>query len=115
MSLIKRDDCKCICHSDAVALGRIMGPKHIVPCCEPMEFTAGVELKPAMVLVPIDDVIIITSNDGGYLGGRCSACGATGWLDNKYGYPFGCTPGNKLVHTADCDLGHKLKITVEVA
>lgn len=31
----KRDECRCICHTDAVALGWIEGPMHVVPCCEP--------------------------------------------------------------------------------
>lgn len=32
--MIKRSECRCICHTDAVALGRIVGPMHVMPCCE---------------------------------------------------------------------------------
>ena len=32
--MIKRSECRCICHTDAVALGWIKGPMHIMPCCE---------------------------------------------------------------------------------
>lgn len=32
--MIKRSECKCICHTDAVALGMIEGPMHVIPCCE---------------------------------------------------------------------------------
>lgn len=70
--------------------------------------------KPIMIAVPIDSVIVITSNDGGYLGGHCLACGAHGWVDNKYGYPYGCPESNKLVHKRGCDLGDRLKIKVEL-
>lgn len=66
------------------------------------------------VLVPIDNVIITTSNDGGYIGGRCVACGEQGWVDNKYGYPYGVPRTNKLVHTEDCDLGKRLTVTVGI-
>lgn len=76
--------------------------------------SAAPKAKPTMVQVPIDNVIQITSNDGGYTGGRCSACGEIGWVDNKYGYPFGCPRTNKLVHKEDCDLGQRLRIKVEV-
>lgn len=72
------------------------------------------DAKPIMIKVPIDSVIVITSNDGGYLGGRCTACGESGWVDNKYGYPYGCPRTNKLVHKQDCDLGKRLKIKVEL-
>lgn len=71
--------------------------------------------EPVFIKVPIDNVIVITSNDGGYLGGRCVACGAHGWVDNKYGYPNGgCDMSNKLIHKQGCDLGSKLKIKVEL-
>ncbi len=70
--------------------------------------------EPIYIKVPIDDVIIVTSNDGGYLHGWCSACGARGWVDNKYGYPHGCPESNKLVHKKGCDLGNKLSIKVEL-
>lgn len=72
-------------------------------------------VDPRMIKVPIDNVIVITSNDGGYLSGQCQACGAVGWVDNKYGYPFGCPSSNKLVHKEGCDLGSKLKIKVELS
>lgn len=66
------------------------------------------------IKVPIENVIIVTSNAGGYLGARCSACGAHGWLDNKYGYPYGTPPSNKLVHKRGCDLGDTLVLHVTV-
>lgn len=31
--MIKRSECRCICHTDAVALGLVVGPMHIVACC----------------------------------------------------------------------------------
>jgi len=71
-------------------------------------------LEKIFIKVPIDNVIQITSNDGGYLGGRCTACGESGWVDNKYGYPFGCPKTNKLVHAGNCDLGNRLSIKVEL-
>jgi hypothetical protein len=67
-----------------------------------------------MIKVPIDNVIVITSNDGGYLGGRCVACGESGWVDNKYGYPFGTPRSNKLVHKMNCGLGSLLEIEVRI-
>lgn len=30
---VKRSECKCVCHTDAVALGWITGPMHVQPCC----------------------------------------------------------------------------------
>ena len=32
------------------------------------------------------DVVVITGNDGGFLSGKCFACGQSGWLEG-YGYP----------------------------
>lgn len=31
--MIKRSECKCLCHTDANILGSIDVPMHLVPCC----------------------------------------------------------------------------------
>lgn len=44
--MIKRSECRCICHTDAVALGQIEGPMHVAPCCEPDEAFLSVGIEP---------------------------------------------------------------------
>lgn len=69
----------------------------------------------AMVLVDSSKIIRITSNDGGYMGGECLACGKSGYLREGYSYPFGSTGyrgkgllGNELVHAKNCPLNKHL-------
>jgi len=55
-----------------------------------------------------EDVIIITENHGGYLEGKCFACGASGWI-NGCGYPSRVkAPGAHLQHKADCPMNAAL-------
>lgn len=32
--MIKRSECRCLCHTDANILGLIDVPMHVMPCCE---------------------------------------------------------------------------------
>lgn len=51
-----------------------------------------------------DDVVLVTENHGGYLGGRCIACGSAGWIEG-YGFPFGTrNKGNYVVHKKACPM-----------
>lgn len=53
--MIKRSECRCICHADYVALGLIIGPMHVVACCEPDEpFKCHTPDKPTDQDYPID-------------------------------------------------------------
>lgn len=53
--------------------------------------------------VPIDQVVRVTENHGGYRGGECIACGALGWIDGKYGDRFGANVmSNRLIHKREC-------------
>jgi hypothetical protein len=55
------------------------------------------------VLVRADKIIQITEHHGGYVGGKCICCDATGWLsDYEYGLPFGVVPGKGLTHAKQC-------------
>jgi hypothetical protein len=61
------------------------------------------------VKIPIDRVIEITSNDGGYLGGRCLACNKGGYLREGRSYPHGYKGlGNELVHSKECPMNRWL-------
>jgi hypothetical protein len=44
--MIKRSDCRCLCHTDYNALGLIEAAMHVIPCCEP-DPPFKVELDPA--------------------------------------------------------------------
>lgn len=66
------------------------------------------------IAVPIDRCVVVTENHGGYHGGRCIVCDECGWLDNKYGWPYGTPRTNKLVHKQDCPVGDKLGLKVEL-
>ena len=55
------------------------------------------------VRVDVDEVVIVTENPGGVPGGRCSQCGALGWIDGKYGYAYGTdVMRNRLIHKKSC-------------
>jgi hypothetical protein len=45
-----------------------------------------------------------TSDDGGYLGGRCTICKASGWINSDYGNPAG------FKHKPGCSVGEALRI-----
>lgn len=63
--------------------------------------------QPGQVPVEPEILVQVTDNHGGYLGGRCLVCHATGWLDGKMGYRHGTNVmGNRLIHTEDCPVGH---------
>jgi hypothetical protein len=62
------------------------------------------------VPVPIDRIVLVTSNYSGYLGGECILCGACGWLVDRKGYPYGGvddrgdleSSSNRLFHKKNC-------------
>jgi hypothetical protein len=60
------------------------------------------------ISIPADKVVIVTENHGGYLGGKCLACGASGWLDNKYGWPFGTHDKPGFKHHRTCPMNDVL-------
>lgn len=67
------------------------------------------------VLININKVIQVTSNDGGYLGGRCLVCDSAGYLREGYSYPFNSIGyrghgllGNELVHKKNCTMNRYL-------
>lgn len=64
------------------------------------------------VAVDPKKLVIITENYGGYLGGECVVCGASGWLSPRYGYPHnskkGLAMGNRIIHKEDCPMSKVL-------
>jgi hypothetical protein len=58
------------------------------------------------VRVPINEVIWITENQGGYLAAKCIICHQCGWLHGRYGMKFGSrnSIGNELVHRKSCPM-----------
>jgi len=63
--------------------------------------------------VPVHKLVVVTENHGGYLGGRCVICDATGWLDGEIGYAYNAKGllGNELKHTRSCPVSpHALKV-----
>lgn len=71
--MIKRSECRCICHTDAVALGLIAGPMHVIPCCEEDDNMAFKSMQ---------------SKDGGY----CPRCDTVWALPGK----CKCEENNKM-------------------
>jgi hypothetical protein len=63
------------------------------------------------VLVPVEALVIVTENHGGYTAGRCVVCGKLGWLaEYPHGLPFGSTAAldNTLHHAKVCPVGQAL-------
>lgn len=61
------------------------------------------------ISVPIEKLVVVTENHGGYTAGRCVICGAGGWICyDKIGVPHGTKDTNSLVHEADCPVGQAL-------
>jgi hypothetical protein len=58
------------------------------------------------VEVDIIEVVRITENHGGYLGGNCIACGSIGWLDERLGYRYKSKniSSNSLIHKRNCPM-----------
>ncbi len=59
-----------------------------------------------------DEVVVVTEDYSGYLGGRCIVCCEEGWLDPRHGYPHRVkekVSGNRLIHTAKCPMNDILK------
>ena len=59
--------------------------------------------------IPIDKVVQVVENHGGYKGGECLACGALGWLEMKYGSRFGAdVMSNRLIHKRECPMNEEI-------
>lgn len=59
------------------------------------------------VRLPLNKLVVVTENHGGYMGGECISCGASGWLNGKYGLKAGTKDakewkGTHLVHKPSC-------------
>lgn len=83
------------------------------------------------VPVPVDKIVQTTSNDGGYLGGTCLLCGASGvtssdTTSSRYGYPTyvqkmvdgsgkRLVMGNRLFHKSGCPMNAMLNSKGELA
>lgn len=57
-------------------------------------------------------VVVVTDDYSGYLGGKCIACNASGWLvPSRYGYPRRMKDSimsNRLIHTNECPMSEVL-------
>lgn len=69
------------------------------------------------VEIPLSEAVRVNENPGGYQGGECIVCKASGWLDSSYGYPHyakasSTNPNgvmtNSLFHEPNCPVGHAL-------
>lgn len=57
------------------------------------------------VPVPIDAVVRVYGNEGGYKSAECIICDQGGWLDGKYGYAWGTRDvGAHLKHKKNCPM-----------
>lgn len=56
------------------------------------------------VLIHINQVVRVISNDGGYLGAQCISCGQLGYLNGHYGYAHNAKDvmSNRLKHKKTC-------------
>lgn len=59
--------------------------------------------------IPLDKAVQVTENHGGFTGGKCVICEASGWIEGRHGLRYG-TPaarewgGTFLVHTESCSV-----------
>ena len=64
-----------------------------------------------LVPIPIDNVVFVESDHGGYKSGKCLACGESGWLDGwGYNYNQKNVMGNHLKHKKDCPMNAHIPI-----
>ena len=67
-----------------------------------------------MAKVPVAtllNMVEVTEDHGGYLSGRCLACGELGWLDGEHGYAahHRRPMSNRLKHKKSCPLNPYIK------
>lgn len=65
--------------------------------------------KKIQVELDPDQIVQVTSNHGGYKGGECLVCGASGWLSGRYGLRSTSPDakewrGTHLVHKIGCPM-----------
>jgi hypothetical protein len=61
------------------------------------------------IRIDASKVVQVTEDHGGFLAGKCFACGASGWLEGR-GYPHRAkdVPGSHLRHGASCPMNRAL-------
>lgn len=60
----------------------------------------------------LNDVVVIDENHGGYLGGHCIACKASGWIEGRYGIAASAPKrGAHLCHTKTCPVNKLITAT----
>lgn len=65
--------------------------------------------KKINVNLSLDNLVPITSNDGGYTGGKCLCCGAMGWnVEQRWGRPLGSPKTHDFEHKPHCPVGNAL-------
>ena len=68
-------------------------------------------MKNKKILVEIDirKLVPINEDHGGYKVGECLLCGASGWLEGRFGHPYGTKDtGADLVHKKNCPINKEL-------
>lgn len=72
-------------------------------------------MRTVTVELPVNRVVVVTGDHGGYKTGHCLLCDAHGWLDGL-GYPHQATEvkGSHLQHTAECPLNGVLGLKGEI-
>jgi len=65
--------------------------------------------KKIKVEISIQKIVRITEDYGGYEAGECLLCDASGWLEGRFGYPYGTKDASAdLVHKKDCPMNKEL-------
>lgn len=66
--------------------------------------------KKIRVELSAEKLVQVTGDHGGYETGECLLCGASGWLEGRFGRPYGAKDaGADLVHKKSCPINKELK------
>lgn len=66
-------------------------------------------MRTVTVKMRLEDVVVVDEEHGGYTGGHCTACGASGWIDGRYGLRHDQPKGAHLVHKRSCPMNEAIR------
>lgn len=62
------------------------------------------------VEIDVKKLVRITENHGGYEVAECLLCDASGWLEGRFGHPYGTKDaGSDLIHKKNCPINKEAK------
>ena len=65
--------------------------------------------KKIKVKIDLKKLVRITEDHGGYEVGECLLCDASGWLEGRFGHPYGTKDtGADLKHEKNCPINSEI-------